>query len=470
MNLLQRVSLTLLLCFCMLPAHSMAQAPVQVATETLGSPTATAALLPASHPNSRPADPSNGTDVKPSSVASGQSWQISAVGDIMVHETQLKTHWNETAKQYLFDDDFIYIRPFIASADLMIGNFETTLGGPGLKYTGYPVFNTPDTLAEALKRAGFHVLMTCNNHCLDTGIAGLKRTHGVLSGLGIGVIGTRPDINTESFLVRDVNGLKVGLAAYTYETSRKQGLPTLNGGLMPSGATPLIDSFATETLEANLASMSERIRVMRARGAELIVFVLHWGVEYGPQPTPQQIKMATHLASEGVDIIFGSHPHVVQPVSWVESPDGKRRTLVAWSLGNFISNQRYEFLQRHDTEDGLMLSVRVERKTDDSAIRVTGVEYQPLWVHRHQKAARWHYHVLPLLSALRDLDAFGLEQNANLLRARNSLKRTMKVIAQSPEWAQPDWTKSPEQAVPSTPKTPAKKQPEAVADEESDDE
>ncbi|HNV71434.1 MAG TPA: CapA family protein, partial [Candidatus Ozemobacteraceae bacterium] len=188
-------------------------------------------------------------------------------------------------------------------------------------------------------------------------------------------------------------------------------------------------------------------------------------------PTPQQIKMATHLASEGVDIIFGSHSHVVQPVSWVESPDGARRTLVVWSLGNFISNQRFEFLQRHNTEDGLMVSVRVERVASSSSVQITGIDYQPLWVHRHQKNGRWHYHVLPLLSALRNLDGYGLEQNTNLTRARNSLKRTMKTLAKAPEWSPPTWTENiSDQAVTVKPEKLVTDSSPAPQKTESDDE
>ncbi|HNV69783.1 MAG TPA: CapA family protein, partial [Candidatus Ozemobacteraceae bacterium] len=272
-----------------LACRAQAVSPVAAASETHLVPGASTTTMPVFDAASRSLETKIDSDIAiiaPVASEASRSWFIAAVGDIMVHETQLKTHWDAGAKQYLFDDDFIHIRPLLASADLMIGNFETTLGGPGRKYSGYPVFNTPDTLAEALKRASFDVLMTSNNHCLDTGFAGLKRTHAVLSGLGFGVIGTKNDEKAESFLVRELNGLKVGLAAYTYETSRKQGKATLNGGLMPPGASTLINSFATETLEANLASMSERIRILRSRGAELIVFVLHWGVEYRPQPTP----------------------------------------------------------------------------------------------------------------------------------------------------------------------------------------
>ena len=360
--------------------------------------------------------------------------RITAVGDIMVHETQLKTHWDNDAKAYLFDDDFRYIKTFLASSDLLLGNMETTLGGTSQKYSGYPVFNTPDTLAEALKRTGFDVLTTANNHCLDTNVAGLKRTVSLLQGLGFGVIGTHATTSEARFLIREVNGIKVGLTGYTYQTAPKNGLPTLNGGLMPSAAVPLIDSFSSAYLERDLASMTARARLMRQSGAELVVFFLHWGEEYGPRPTSQQWKMAHTLASAGVDLIFGSHPHVVQTAAFVPGVSQDRKTFVAFSLGNFLSNQRYEFLKRHDTEDGLVVSVCVSRPETGQPCRIDKVEYLPIWVHRHQRDSRWRYHILPLPEALQKTAEFGLDQTGNLIRAWNSLRRTQKVLQGAPDW------------------------------------
>lgn len=360
-----------------------------------------------------------------------QKIRITAVGDIMMHQRQLDTHYDKALDTYVFDDDYIHIQSELDRADLLIGNLETTLAGPGKKYSGYPLFNTPDSLAEALKKVGFDVLATANNHCLDTGVDGLKRTVKVLKDLGFGVIGTRQSPDEKNTLLTDVKGIKVGMLGYTYETGRREKSRTLNGGTMPAAALPLIDSFSPAHIDDAVTEMKGRINSLRIQGAELIVMYLHWGVEYGPKPTEGQQKMATELASAGVDIIFGSHPHVVQTAAFIPRPDGGR-TFVAWSLGNFISNQRFEFLERHNTEDGLVVSVNVERNSEGK-VSIAKVDYQPIWVHRHARGSQWHYHILPLPQALIATEPYNFDRS-NHARARNSLIRTQEVLKDAPDW------------------------------------
>lgn len=360
-----------------------------------------------------------------------QKIRITAVGDIMMHQRQLDTHYDKALDKYVFDDDYIHIQSELDRADLLIGNLETTLAGPGKKYAGYPLFNTPDSLAEALKKVGFDVLATANNHCLDTGVEGLKRTAKVLKDLGFGVIGTRKSPDEKNTLLTDVKGIKVGMLGYTYETGRREKSRTLNGGTIPAEALPLIDSFSPAHIDDAVTEMKSRIDSLRIQGAELIVMYLHWGVEYGTQPTAGQQKMATELASAGVDIIFGSHPHVVQTATFIPRPDGGR-TFVAWSLGNFISNQRFEFLERHNTEDGLVVSVNVERNSEGK-VSIARVDYQPIWVHRHARGSKWHYHILPLPQALIATEPYNFDRS-NHARARNSLIRTQEVIRDAPDW------------------------------------
>ncbi|MBU1106954.1 MAG: CapA family protein [Candidatus Riflebacteria bacterium] len=411
--------------FWLLPGY--AQVASISASETITTETTATATTPTSLPDVPM------STVMASSTPEMQNKQIriTAVGDIMMHQRQLDTHYDKTLESYVFDDDYIHILGELKRADLLIGNLETTLGGPDQKYSGYPLFNTPDSLAEALKRTGFDVLSTANNHCLDTGVKGLKRTAKTLRDMDFGVIGTRQSPDEKSSLLTEVKGIKIGMLGYTYETGRREKSRTINGNSVPAAALPLIDSFSPAHIDDAVKEMQGRIASLRNEGAELIVMYLHWGVEYGLDPTAGQQKMAQQLASAGVDIIFGSHPHVVQTATFIPRADGGR-TFVAWSLGNFISNQRFEFLERHNTEDGLITSVTVERNSTGKIV-IAKVDYQPTWVHRHARDGQWYYHILPLPQALLNPAPYNFDR-ANHVRARNSLIRTQKVIEGAPEW------------------------------------
>ncbi len=370
------------------------------------------------------------TAASPAVVSRGvapQRVDLAAVGDIMVHETQLKAHYIASGDTYLFDDDFRFIRPYLQGADLAIGNLETVFGGTAKKYSGYPFFNTPDTLAEALARAGFDVLTVANNHALDMGVDGAKRTVEVIRKNGMDVIGGRARPEDDPLVVREVRGVRVGLLGLTYETGSRGASRTLNGTAMPPAALSLLETFRPFRLVEDLPGIEGKVKRLRDKGAELVVAVLHWGEEYGKQPTAGQRLMASHLASAGVDLVFGHHAHVVQKVELLSRPDGGRM-LVAWSLGNFLSNQRYEFLQRRDTEDGLLMQVTVERAAPAAPWRFTRIGAVPLWVHRHQREGTWRYHILPLANALASEAAFGLDTPDGKWRAKNSWEQTMKVL------------------------------------------
>ncbi len=386
-----------------------------------------AALLLGSHDRLALAQPSQASQASQPSAPAPQRVEIVAVGDCMVHETQLKTHWVASANAYLFDDDFRFITPYLQPADLAIGNLETVFGGTAKKYSGYPYFNTPDTFAEALARAGFDVLTVANNHALDMGVEGARRTVEVVRKNGMEVIGGRARPDEDPLVIKEVRGVKVGLMGYSYETGPRGAARTLNGSTMPPAALELLETFRPYQLAEDLPLMTAKVRRLREKGAELIVVILHWGQEYGKTPTVGQRLMAQHLASAGVDLVFGHHPHVVQKVELLPRPDGGRM-LVAWSLGNFISNQRYEFLKRRDTEDGLLMRVVMERDGPGRPWRFAQIGAVPLWVHRHLRAGTWRYHILPLVDALANEAAFGLDTADSRWRAKNSWEQTMAVL------------------------------------------
>ena len=353
--------------------------------------------------------------------------KITAVGDIMVHGPQLRAQWNERTKTHDFHNNFQFVTDHLQQADLALCNLETTFGGEDRGYTSFPMFNSPDSLADALKAAGFHGASTTNNHTLDTGVPGMLRTLDVLREKGIQTVGTRKDPSEDAFQVIERKGIKIGLTAYTYETPLWGTFKTINAIKIPKEAEALIDTFGYGSLEHDLEKMKERIQQMRAAGAEVIVFYLHWGNEYEREPNTLQRQIASYLAEQGVDIIFGSHPHVLQSIEYIQTPD--KETLVVYSMGNFLSNQRYEILKNRYTEDGMIVNIHLRKNTSDSPVAIEAVTYIPTWIHRYTKEKKLVYEILPLPMALEQPEKYNLSAaKDSLWRAENSLKNTVTMM------------------------------------------
>ena len=184
---------------------------------------------------------------------------VSCVGDVMVHMLQLQAHYNEALDKYDFRNSFQYIKPYIKKSNLAIANLETTFGGTDLPYSGYPKFNTPDQLADALKFAGFEVISTANNHTLDTGLNGMKRTLDILLDNGLRPVGTKKTKEGQTYLIKEINQIKIGIAAYTFESPSSDGVKRLNGIPIPKEAEKLIDTFDYHNLEQGLENMKEKV-------------------------------------------------------------------------------------------------------------------------------------------------------------------------------------------------------------------
>ncbi len=353
--------------------------------------------------------------------------QISAVGDIMVHSTQYKAQYDPSTDSYNFNNNFEFIKPYLENSHLALANLETTFAGRERGYSGYPLFNTPDAMASALKFAGFDIISTTNNHSLDMGEKGLLRTLSVLEEESLQAAGTRSTPEEKGFVIKDIEGIKVGVSAYTYETPRYQGRRTINGIAMSPELEKLIDSFGYETLTEDLQAMEERVKEKKEKGAELIIFYLHWGQEYQREPNSYQEEIAQALSDYGVDIIFGSHPHVIQPVEILEGEKG-HQTLVVYSMGNFISNQRYEHLGTRYTEDGIIVNVSVKKDFVEDRVSLEEVSYVPTWVHRYDRGGRWVYEILPLVDALGNKALFNLNREDSIWRAQNSMENTLSIL------------------------------------------
>ena len=295
------------------------------------------------------------------------------VGDAMQHQAQLdRAKELAGGKGYDYSGCFTYIAPTITEADYAVCNLEVPLGG-GPDYSGFPCFSAPDSYARALKDAGFDMFLTANNHCLDRHDKAARRTLTALDALGVDHIGTYNDAADRAAkvpFIKNINGIKFGFLNYTYGTN---GIEPREGA-----EVSLIDK----------KKMAEEIRKTREAGAEIVVVTMHWGVEYVLLQNRNQEELADFLVDQGVDLIIGGHPHVIQPMKVVRNDKENKDVLVVYSLGNFISN-----MKTADTTGGALVRVRVERDAEGKA-RFKTANYDTFFSAK-PAGGRTNYTVIP---------------------------------------------------------------------------
>ncbi len=271
--------------------------------------------------------------------------ELAFVGDAMQHGAQIRAA-AQVDGSYDYSPCFTLVEGDIRSADYAVANLECPLGGK--PYSGYPLFSCPDDYAKHLSNIGFDMLVTANNHCLDCGDRGLKRTIKALDDMGIPHIGTYSDKDDRVRrlpCIINVNGVKIAFLSYTYGT---------NGF---SATTPVVVDFINKKrIEADLDSAYKA-------GAGMVCVYMHWGNEYEMLPSRYQRELAEFLANKGADMIIGSHPHVVQPFELRCDEQDAKNVFVAYSLGNFISNQNDA-----TSRGGAMAKVTIARYENDPIV------------------------------------------------------------------------------------------------------
>ena len=375
---------------------------------------------------------SSESDKTPYKVASAS---VVSTGDILVHSTQIDGARNSSTGEYDFSAFFKEAAPYFNKYDLAVANLEVTLGGTESgKYSGYPAFNTPDSLADTIKSSGISLLLTANNHCYDTGLFGLKRTVQVLKQRGLSFVGTKETTDDPTYLVKNVNGIKIGIACYTYETkgdtpSRKY----LNGGIISSDANALVNSFSYQHIDDFYNEAQSVVNSMKNDGADFIVFYMHWGEEYQLTANTWQKTIAQKLTNYGVQMIIGGHPHVVQPMELIHSEDSQNTAVCLYSMGNAVSNQRQELMSPEcttgHTEDGVLFSFSLD-KYSDGTTALTSVDIIPTWVDKYKGGSGYQYTVYPLESENDGAAKYGLSGTAASKSAASYL-RTKELVGQS---------------------------------------
>ena len=281
-----------------------------------------------------------------------RSARLRAVGDLMVHQKQLDIA-RQADGSYDFHPQYALIADSLADADYTIANLETTIGQyRDRDYSGFPLFNSPESLLDAVRDAGVDFLTLANNHMLDRYFEGMLNTVEVVERYGFDHGGAnRSPEEQQTPIIVEVNGIALGMLCYTQMT---------NG--MESYCNAAVKEYGVNYLRK--ADFAAEVQALRDAGAEVIIAMPHWGEEYNRKPEANTVALAKKMVAAGVDVVLGSHPHMVQPVEFVEvaTESGQtRRGLVAWSLGNFIDNMTKRY-----TDSGILLEFTVQERQDGS--------------------------------------------------------------------------------------------------------
>lgn len=322
---------------------------------------------------------------------------LTAVGDLMAHRWQMERAYNKKDSTFDFSCEFASVKPHFNKADYLVGNLETTFAGRNkgrakatFGYSCFPFFNAPEAFGEELKSIGFDLLSTINNHSLDSRVSGLRSTLHLLDSLGVKTVGTA-DMGEKAprMEVVDEKGMKLGFFAFTM---------SLNGFTLPDSleySVNMIDRIDAK----NMARLRSDVASLKSQGTDAIVAIVHFGTEYQRKPNDEQRRMVDSLFSYGVDVVLGSHPHILQQMevrTVVREDSVPRRCVAFYSMGNFISCQRWK--PTHNLSKDLGVIADVELQKVDGVTQVNSVTCKPTYTY-------WHPHcigVVPVFDALAD--------------------------------------------------------------------
>ena len=293
----------------------------------------------------------------------------------MCHSTQFN-YAKVDADSFDFTGVYSEVKKYLSEPDLTIGNLETVIAGEGKNYSGYPYLNAPDDFIYALKAAGFDLLVTANNHALDQGWKGVKKTIDVINDYKIHRTGTFiSQEDRDSIRIFLVNSIKIAFLAYSENTN---GLP------IPQGKEFVINLIDEDLIKSD-------IKKAREKNVDVVIVHLHYGPEYNREPSDYQKEIVQKIIELGADIIIGGHPHVVEPFDIYKTNNTKLDSgFVAYSMGNFISNQRWRY-----SDAGVILNVQISKNKFTDSVYVSDISYLPTWVFKGQTEEGREYIILP---------------------------------------------------------------------------
>lgn len=346
---------------------------------------------------------------------------IVSLGNLIIHQSQINGAKNENG--YDFSPSFQYIKEMVSEADISLGILEGALAGG--EPTGYPIFNSPDEVIDSLRDTGIDVVNYANNHIYDYDDEGLQRTIEITKEKGLDVLGVKSTEEEKSYLVKEVDGVKIGFASYVFETAAVNGYKTINSNPVSINSENLINTFNYNDLESFYNRIASEISAMKAEGVKFIIASMHWGEEYNTYIEATQNEIAKKLNELGVDIILGGHPHVIQPYEIICNESG-HSTFVIYSQGNSLSNQSEQEIGVAESEDGIMIKFTLEKKDGNVSLK----EYKiiPTWVYKEEKGDGTYYHkIIPVEEALANPEEYGINSDV-YARLENSLNRTKSIL------------------------------------------
>ena len=320
----------------------------------------------------------NNSTEKPS-MQEDATFTMAVTGDIMCHNTMYQDAYNSSTKSYDFSYFFDDVKQHIQTADIAVGNLETTFAGSKVGYSGYPTFNTPEVLAKNLKQAGFDVVSTANNHCMDKGYKGIESTIDFLDEADLAHTGTfKSKEDQEKILIKNVKGVSIAFLSFTYGT---------NGIAIPKDK-----SYAVNLIDKDL--MKSQIELAKKQNPDVICVSMHWGIEYQTSSNKDQKNLADFLFENGVDVILGNHSHVPQEMEkrTIKLEDGSTKDgFVIYSLGNFMANQNKKY-----TQDSAILKLQITKHKDNGKISIDKVNYAPTYMYKNTSKSSKKFKILDI--------------------------------------------------------------------------
>lgn len=286
---------------------------------------------------------------------------IGAVGDVLASGENIAAA--KTGNVYEFSGHFQEVRDRIQQQDYTIANLISPIAGSEYPYGGYPNYNAPTELGQALSDVGIDAVNTANRYSLDLGPRAIQTNLGNIKAIGLTPFGTATSQNEANQLtIANVKGIRIGLLAYT---------SVLNQTSPNQYAVSITDQ----------TKIASDIAMLRGQGVDIICVSLYWGEEYADLPNGEQINLMTFLENQGVDIVLGAYPHVVQPLVMkdIVYNDSLKPMVQAYSLGNFYS----AFLMNR-TKTGLMLEIEITKQ--DSVTKISGLKYSLIYNHQTKRA------------------------------------------------------------------------------------
>ncbi|MFD1038333.1 CapA family protein [Virgibacillus byunsanensis] len=288
-----------------------------------------------------------------------QEITVSAIGDMLIHNSVYQDA--NTGNGYDFTTMLEAVKPTLNDTTLSFANQETMIGGDALGLSSYPTFNSPKEVGDALKWAGVDVVALANNHTLDRGEEAIQNAIDHWETIDMMYTGAYKDQeDRENIRVYETDeGISIAFLAYTYGTN---GIP------VPEGKDYLVNLIEQEMIASDIARAKEQ--------ADVVALSLHFGNEYERMPSEQQKELVQFAADQGVHVVLGHHPHVLQPVDWVRGEEGNKM-FVAYSLGNFLSGQD-EFYRR--IGGVVKFSIKKTIEGEEETIEVTSPQFMPTFV------------------------------------------------------------------------------------------